>query len=158
PYFHAGRLTLKVATKTGALALRVVDRALGLRFLADLSEFFLAFDGMYDGFKERAERVFALLRAPTSGFVLVAGPASQALDEAVYFRARLGEKRMPLFGIVVNRLHPDPAAPTSAARRAGREPEIDADLEARLLEIYRDEQTVARADRKRVGRLEVDTG
>src|SRR5262249_46348546 len=79
-------------------------------------------------------------------------------DEAVYFHGRLREKRMPLLGIVVNRLHPDPAAPTSAARRAGREPEIDADLEARLLEIYRDEQTVARADRKRVGRLGVDRG
>jgi anion-transporting ArsA/GET3 family ATPase len=158
PYFHAGRLTLKVATKTGALALKIADRALGLRFLADLSEFFLAFDGMYDGFKERAERVFALLRAPTSGFVLVAGPTVQALDEAVYFHGRLREKRMPLLGIVVNRLHPDPAAPASGGRRAGREPDIDEDLEARLLEIYRDEQTVSRAERKRVGRLEVDTG
>jgi hypothetical protein len=46
PYFVAGRLTLKVATKTGALALRLVDRYLGLQFLQDLSEFFLAFEGV----------------------------------------------------------------------------------------------------------------
>ena len=158
PYFHAGRLTLKVATKTGALVLNVVDRALGLRFLADLSEFFLAFEGMYDGFKERAERVYTLLRARTSGFVLVAGPATQALDEAVYFHGRLRDKDMPLLGIIVNRLHQDPAAGASGAPRSAREVEIDADLEARLLEIYRDEQVVARAERKRIARLEVDTG
>ena len=54
----------------------LVDRYLGLQFLQDLSEFFLAFEGMYDGFKERAARVFALLREPSSGFVLVASPAA----------------------------------------------------------------------------------
>jgi anion-transporting ArsA/GET3 family ATPase len=158
PYFQAGRLTLKVATKTGALALKLADRALGLRFLADLSEFFLAFEGMYDGFKERAERVYALLREPASGFVLVAGPAPQALDEAVYFHRRLREKEMPFVGIVVNRLHPDPSTAARAARRSQREAEVDADLEERLLEVYHDQQAVARAERKRVARLEVDTG
>jgi anion-transporting ArsA/GET3 family ATPase len=158
PYFQAGRLTLKVATKTGALALKLADRALGLRFLADLSEFFLAFEGMYDGFKERAERVYALLREPASGFVLVAGPAPQALDEAVYFHRRLREKEMPFVGIVVNRLHPDPSTAARAARRSQRAAEVDADLEERLLEVYHDQQAVARAERKRVARLEVDTG
>ena len=54
PYFVAGRLTLKVATRTGAIAFRLADRFLGLQFLQDLSEFFLAFESMYDGFKERA--------------------------------------------------------------------------------------------------------
>ena len=49
PYFVAGRLTLKVATRTGALSLKLADRVLGLQFLQDLSEFFLAFEGMYDG-------------------------------------------------------------------------------------------------------------
>ena len=61
PYFVAGRLTLKVATRTGALALKLADRFLGLQFLQELSEFFLAFGSMYDGFKERAQKV---VRAP----------------------------------------------------------------------------------------------
>src|SRR5712691_3033012 len=74
PYFVAGRLTLKVATRTGALALKLADRVLGLQFLQDLSEFFLAFEGMYAGFKERAGRVRALLRSDGAGFVLVASP------------------------------------------------------------------------------------
>ena len=62
--------------------LRLVDKYLGLQFLQDLSEFFLAFEGLYDGFKERAGRVHALLRDPRSGFVLVASPSSLTLAKS----------------------------------------------------------------------------
>jgi hypothetical protein len=58
----------------------------------------------------------------------------------------------------VNRLHPDPATAAPAARRTHREAEVDADLEERLLQLYNDQQAVARAERRRVARLEVDTG
>ena len=75
PYFRAGRLTVQVATRTGAALLKIADRFLGLQFLSELSEFFLAFEGMYDGFRARAAEVQALLRSPSTGFVLVAGPA-----------------------------------------------------------------------------------
>ena len=157
PYFSAGRLTIKVATRTGAAALRLADRFLGLQFLQDLSEFFLAFGGMYDGFKERAARVYGLLRDPSSAFLLVASPAPAALDEALYFHRRLEEKRMPFLAFVVNRVHLDPAAATP---RGGAETELslDPDLARRLVEVYRDQQTLARVERRGVGRLEVDTG
>jgi anion-transporting ArsA/GET3 family ATPase len=154
PYFVAGRLTLKIATRTGAAALRLADRYLGLQFLQELSEFFLAFEGMYDGFKERAGRVHALLRCAGSGFVLVASPAPQALGEALYFYERLSEKEMPFIGFVVNRLHPEPVAERRPDR--GASVTIDADLSARLLEIHRDQQHLARAERRALARLEVD--
>ena len=111
-----------MATRTGRHRLKLADRFLGLQFLQDLSEFFLAFEGMYDGFKERAAEVHALLRAePYSGFVLVAGPQPLALEEALYFHRRLAEKRMPFVGFVVNRVHTDPARERARAarRRAG---------------------------------------
>jgi anion-transporting ArsA/GET3 family ATPase len=162
PYFVAGRLTLKIATRTGAIALGLVDKFLGLQFLQDLSEFFLAFEGMYDGFKERAARVRDLLRDPSSGFVLVAGPSSQALEEALYFHRRLAEKDMPFVAQIVNRVHPDPAREEEAGARSGRgrplEPRIDPDLAKRLAEVFRDQQTLARVERRRIDRLEVDAG
>jgi anion-transporting ArsA/GET3 family ATPase len=158
PYFIAGRLTLKVATRTGAAALRLADRYLGLQFLQDLSEFFLAFEGMYDGFKERAGRVHALLREAGSGFVLVASPARLMLDEAMYFYERLREKRMPFIGFIVNRLHPDPAAAGRQRRGpAHDEADVEAGLAARLVDVYRDQQKVARAERRALARMEVDT-
>jgi anion-transporting ArsA/GET3 family ATPase len=156
PYFVAGRLTLRIATRTGALAFSLVDRYLGLQFLQDLSEFFLAFEGLYDGFKERAGQVFDLLRDPASGFVLVASPARLALDEALYFHRRLSEKRMPFVGLIVNRLHPDPTAGPRAA--PGTAPRLPAAFVARLVATHRDLRTLARSERRSLTRLEVDTG
>ena len=158
PYFVAGRLTLKVATRTGALALKLADRFLGLQFLQDLSEFFLAFESMYDGFKERAEKVYALLRDEAPAFVLVAGPAAAALGEALYFHGRLEEKRMPFVAFVVNRTHPLPEA---GARRAPRgAPPAPRPRASRSAcgPCARTTGALGRAEAKAVGRLEVDTG
>jgi anion-transporting ArsA/GET3 family ATPase len=157
PYFVAGRLTLKVATRTGAVALRIADRFLGLQFLQDLSEFFLAFEGMYDGFKRRAARVHSLLREPSSGFVMVAGPSPLALEEAVYFHRRLTEKGMPFVALVVNRVHVDPAREArSRPRRRGRA-DVPPELGRRLVDTLREQQVLARVERRAVARLEVDT-
>ena len=94
PYFFAGRLTIKVATQAGAIALKLVDRLLGLDFLRDLSEFFLAFEAMYDGFKERAGKVHALLRDPHSAFLLVAmvAAAMSSLDSVLLVTAATTER------------------------------------------------------------------
>jgi anion-transporting ArsA/GET3 family ATPase len=155
PYFVAGRLTLKVATRTGAVALRLADRFLGLQFLQDLSEFFLAFESMYDGFKQRAARVHSLLREPSSGFVMVAGPSPLALEEALYFHRRLTEKGMPFVAFIVNRVHLDPARQSRPPRRRARS-DVRPELASRLLETLREQQVLARVERRTVARLEVD--
>jgi anion-transporting ArsA/GET3 family ATPase len=153
PYFVAGRLTVKVATRTGALALKLADRVLGMQFLKDLSEFFLAFEGMYDGFKERAAQVQRLLRDPSSAFVLVAAPVKASLEEALFFHARLREAGMPFVGFVVNRVHPDPAAARPARGAEARPVKLDRDLKRRLLEVFQDQQALARAERRRLAWL-----
>ncbi|HXY40445.1 MAG TPA: ArsA-related P-loop ATPase [Vicinamibacteria bacterium] len=155
PYFAAGRITLKVATRTGAIALRLADRFLGLQFLADLSEFFLAFESMYAGFKERAFRVYALLRDPSSSFVLVTGPQPLALEEGLYFHRRLDEKGMPFLGFVVNRVHLDPARELRGDR--GGRIRLEPELTGRLVETLREQQVLAAVERRAIARLEVDT-
>jgi anion-transporting ArsA/GET3 family ATPase len=153
PYFVAGKLTLKVATRTGALALSLADRFLGLQFLQDLSEFFLAFEGMYEGFKERAARVHALLRDESSGFVVVTSASRLALDQAAYFHGRLRESGMPFVVFVANRVHGEPAG-GEGRKAAGR---LDDDLVRALQEVYRDQQRLARHDARALARLEADT-
>jgi anion-transporting ArsA/GET3 family ATPase len=142
------------------MALDLADRLLGLQFLKDTSEFFLAFDGMYDGFKQRADRVHALLRDPTSGFLLVSSPARPSLEEARYFHARLLEKEMPFIAYVVNRTHLFPAARRSRRGAAGAGPvqTLERELAERLVALYRDQQTLARVERAAIARLEVDAG
>jgi anion-transporting ArsA/GET3 family ATPase len=153
PYFVAGRLTLKVATRTGAIALKLADRVLGMQFLQDLSEFFLAFEGMYEGFKERAAQVQGLLRDRSSAFVLVAAPAKASLEEAVFFHQRLREAGMPFVAFIVNRVHPDPAA--TRPPRGGSPPpaKLDRDLKQGLIEVFQDQQALARAERRHIRRL-----
>jgi anion-transporting ArsA/GET3 family ATPase len=155
PYFAAGKLTIKVATRTGAAALKLADRFLGLEFLQDLSEFFLAFESMYDGFKERATRVHALLRDASSGFVLVAAPSPLALEEALYFHRRLTEKEMPFVAFIVNRTHPDPGR-TDTRGRGRRVASLPPALAAKLVETFREQQTLAGVEHRAVARLEVD--
>jgi len=155
PYFVGGRLTVKVATRTGAALVRILDRFMGLQFLQELSEFFLAFEGMYDGFRKRAAEVHALLRAESTGFVLVAGPQPQALEEALFFHHRLVEKRMSFVVFLVNRVHSDPAR-ERLARRAGRAV-VAPELCALLTTTLREQQVLARVERRAVARLEVDT-
>jgi anion-transporting ArsA/GET3 family ATPase len=153
PYFVAGQLTLKVATRTGAIALRLADRFLGMQFLQDVSEFFLAFEGMYDGFKRRAQQVHAMLRDGSAGFLLVSGPSPSALEEALYFRRRLEEKSMPFVAFVVNRVHTDPGR--EAPRRAGTA-RIAPALAAKLAETLAEQRVLAGVERRAIARLEVD--
>ena len=155
PYFKAGRLTVQVATRTGAALVRIADRFMGLRFLQELSEFFLAFEGMYDGFRARAAEVQALLRSPSTGFVLVAGPQAQALEEALYFHRRLFEKQLPFVAFVVNRVHADPARERGA--RGGSGARVAPGLAAKLTLTLREQQVLARVERQAIARLEVDT-
>jgi anion-transporting ArsA/GET3 family ATPase len=155
PYFVAGRLTLKVATRTGALALKMADRVIGLQFLQDLSEFFLAFEGMYEGFKQRAGQVQQLLRDSASGFVVVAGPSHSSLEEAAYFHRRLSEAAMPFVSFVVNRVHPDPAEMSTNGRaERAQKVRVRHELARPLLEVYQDQQALARAERRHIGRFE----
>src|SRR6185295_19364025 len=118
------------------------------------SEFFLAFEGMYAGFKERAGRVRDLLRSPEAGFVVVASPAALTLDEAVYFHRRLDDNEMPFVAFVVNRVHPDPAQGFPATREAA---DIDDDLAEALVDVFQDQRRLAKADRHNLAELK-ETG
>jgi anion-transporting ArsA/GET3 family ATPase len=57
-----------------------------------------------------------LLRAPGTAFLVVAAPEDDALREASYFVERLDTERMPLAGLILNRVQRVPAAHLSAAR------------------------------------------
>ena len=71
---------------------------------------------MFGGFRERAEDTYRLLQTPGTAFLVIATPEPDALREASYFVERLSQDRMPLAGLILNRVHPSPAARLSAAR------------------------------------------
>jgi anion-transporting ArsA/GET3 family ATPase len=83
----------------------VLRRLTGVDLLEDLSEFFQAFSGMAEGFRERARRVTELLADKETSFLVVCGPQGEPISEAVYFHRKLVEARMPFGGVIVNKVH-----------------------------------------------------
>jgi anion-transporting ArsA/GET3 family ATPase len=131
---------------------KMVRRVTGSELLAEVGEFFAAFEGMYDGFKERAGLVYDQLKHPSTAFVVVATPEGPALREAAYFAGRLAADRMPLGALVVNRIHRAGAVPgVPAPARAGlRAAGADGRLLADLLELHDTLETLAAAEQRRV--------
>jgi anion-transporting ArsA/GET3 family ATPase len=111
-----GRAYLKVLNAGFGMVTGVLTKILGTQVLKDMQTFVSALDTMFGGFRERADYTYQLLRAPGTAFLVVAAPEPDALREASYFVERLGEERMPLAGLILNRVQRPPAAQLSAAR------------------------------------------
>jgi len=97
------------------LVTKAVTTIIGGQVLSDMQAFVSAFDTLFGGFRQRAQRTFELLQAAGTSFVVVAAPEPDALREAAYFVERLSEEQMPLAGLVVNRVSVQPPVDLSAA-------------------------------------------
>ena len=113
---RAGMSYMKVLNAGFSMMTSVLTKILGAQVLKDAQTFVSAFDTMFGGFRERAEWTYRLLQAPGTAFLVVAAPEPDALREASYFVERLDAERMPLAGLILNRVHLSPAARLSAAR------------------------------------------
>jgi anion-transporting ArsA/GET3 family ATPase len=83
----------------------VMTKVLGAGIIRDVQTFVTAFEALFGGFRQRATSTFALLSSRHTTFLVVATPQRDALREAAYFVDRLTEERMPLSGLVLNRVH-----------------------------------------------------
>ena len=128
PAFAAGRVGFKVFQRGVQRVLRTLEKVSGVGFLQDISEFLLAFEGMSEGFRERAHKVQGLLFGPETAFLLAAGPARESVTNALSFLDKLAQSRAGVVGVVVNRVHcwPDGAEPDAPASGASREEGVSA--------------------------------
>jgi anion-transporting ArsA/GET3 family ATPase len=86
--------------------LRTVSKVVGGDVIEDAIAFFAAFEGMEEGFRNRAQVVLELLSDPKTAFVLVAAPRRDTVEEAHFFAARLRDAGIPVRALIVNRMHP----------------------------------------------------
>jgi len=96
----------KLLTSGFGLVTGALGKLLGSGLLSDVQSFVSALDTMFGGFRQRAEATYKLLQAKGTSFVVVAAPEPDALREASFFARRLAEEKMPLAGLVLNRVHP----------------------------------------------------
>ncbi|HUS61875.1 MAG TPA: ArsA-related P-loop ATPase [Acidimicrobiales bacterium] len=100
------RAYLKAVSMATQALTRTISKVVGGEVVADAIAFFQAFEGMEEGFRNRAQHVLGLMSDPTTAFVLVTSPRRDAVEEATFFAQRLGASGISVEGLVVNRLHP----------------------------------------------------
>jgi len=112
----AGRPFGRVINAGFSVMTGAMTKLLGGQLLRDAQTFITAFDTVFGGFRERADATYRLLQAPGTSFLVIATPEPDALREASYFVERLAEERMPLAGLILNRVHTAGGSQLSAAR------------------------------------------
>jgi len=135
------RTTLRVAGFAVQAFLRTVSKVVGTEVIDDIVAFFRAFEGMEQGFRERAASVTDLLADGRTAFVLVTSPRRDAVEEAQYFAARLRESDLAVGALVVNRVHPDFGEQQDVDRLRARSAALAARAEDRVAPDARDAAT-----------------
>jgi len=101
-----GRGIGRLVTGAVGLAMRAMSTILGSQMLSDAAAFVQSLDSTFGGFRQKAERTYALLKRRGTQFVVVSVAEPDALREASFFVDRLSEEAMPLAGLILNRTHP----------------------------------------------------
>jgi anion-transporting ArsA/GET3 family ATPase len=148
-------LGMRVLGRGSSVVFSILRRVTGLDLIEDLSEFFGAMSGMVGGFRERAKKVSELLEAPETTFVIVCGPASEPVDEAIYFHRKLVEAEMPFGGVIVNRVHTDARVPDPGPDLGERLEQLlgDPDLAGRVTDNFSDYRALAERDAANIAKL-----
>jgi anion-transporting ArsA/GET3 family ATPase len=131
-----------------------LKRITGVDLIADLATFFQLLGDMTADFRQRATQVEALLRAPSTAFVLVTSAAREPIDEAIWFAQRLQADGLPFAGVIVNRVHHDllgDRPPREVRRSLARV--LPPGLAVRVAENFRDYHVLARRDDQNLARL-----
>ena len=146
---------MKLFGRGTSMMFSILRRITGVNLLEDLAEFFQAFSGMVDGFRERARRVNELLADDQTSFLVVCAPQGEPISEAVYFHRKLVEAGLPFGGVIVNKVHygwdlpDDPGALTDELAEALSDP----DLADRVVANLADYAALSARDRHNVEHL-----
>jgi len=144
----------KVVGRGSSMVFGVLKRITGLDLLSDLSEFFTAMSGMVDGFRERAKRVNELLGDPATAFLIVCGPQGEPIEEAVYFHRKLVEAKLPVGGVIVNKVHYETEEDLAEGQVTDElEEMLGGDLAERVASNFADYQALAQRDARNVEHL-----
>ncbi len=125
-----GRAYLRAFTNVVGGVTGLMTRLLGAQILGDVQTFVAALDTMFGGFRERAEHTYARLQDEGTAFLVVATADPDALREASYFVERLDAERMPLAGLVINRVQTTAVPSLSAERSLAAAEQLEEQVEA----------------------------
>jgi anion-transporting ArsA/GET3 family ATPase len=151
-----GRGIGRLVTGAVGLAMRALSTVLGSQMLADASAFVQSLDSTFGGFREKADRTYALLKRRGTQFVVVSAAEPDALREASFFVDRLSHEGMPLAGLILNRTHPTLAG-LHVERAVDAAEELESDdpdsLAVSVLRIHADRAQTAKREVRLLSRF-----
>ena len=164
----AGRAGLGIFSMGTSYVMKTLAKFTGTQLLDEFATFLRNFSVLFDGLKERGQRVREVLTSDESTFVVVTAPDPLTLDEAIYFYKKLGAESVTVGGFVVNRIHDfgfqreelnRPAVSYAAHLRsavptlADADESVARDLAERLLQNGREFAVIEEVDRSSIHRL-----
>jgi anion-transporting ArsA/GET3 family ATPase len=156
-----GRGIGRLVTGAVGLAMKALSTVLGSQMLSDAAGFVQSLDATFGGFREKADRTYALLKRRGTQFIVVSAAEPDALREASFFVDRLSEERMPLAGLILNRTHPMLCSlpverAIDGAKTLETEPEATdgtKDLARAVLEIHADRASTSKREIRLLSRF-----
>jgi anion-transporting ArsA/GET3 family ATPase len=136
PYEKRRGLASRIFDAGSGMFIRTISRFTGTELLEDLAELLSGFQGMFQGFRDRAGAVRTILAAPDTTFMVVSTPSPSGVVDARAFRDRLMERQLRVGGVILNRATPDPflpgegPAPEALAAALAEAPALAVRLEA----------------------------
>jgi anion-transporting ArsA/GET3 family ATPase len=131
-------------TRVAGLVLGAIRRITGSAMLEDLVTFLGLLGGMVDALRERSLDVKRLMRAPSTGFLIVTSPEPAPVEEAIFLARGLDAAGMGRCGLIINRVHTagrsDRRAPETVARL---EPSLGRELAAKVAKAHAEVQLLA---------------
>lgn len=144
------RMGLRALELGAQLMLRTMAKVAGGQVVADTVQFFTEFEGMEQGFRERAERAEQLLHSEQTTFALVCTPRRDTIDDALNLVSELSRAGAQVSQVVVNRCYPrfEPLrADVSAGLSGTSVASLVANLEELALVSSKEEEELERLSR-----------
>jgi anion-transporting ArsA/GET3 family ATPase len=117
-------LGLRFLDSASGRAQSVIARFTGGEMLDELGDFLVLLKDLYEPLTRRTRDFVALLAGRDTAFLVVTAPQPTVLSEATFFAGELVRRKLPLSGVIVNRLTPRPHDALAAI--------VGADLDDRL--------------------------
>jgi anion-transporting ArsA/GET3 family ATPase len=153
-FIAPGGLTARLFGRPTAMVFSIFARVTGVDTLADLSRFFRSVSGVIEGFGERTRGVAALLREPSTRFLIVTSPEPEPAKEAVFLAEGLTARDMSHGELIVNRVHSDGLGGHSPEQvKELLEPQLGDRLAARVAHNLGDFDVLVERDRHTIAQL-----
>jgi anion-transporting ArsA/GET3 family ATPase len=145
-------VSIGVTPLVGAL-----KRITGVDLVSEITTFLGMLGPLSGSFSARARGVDQLLASDQTAFLLVCSAQTEPIDEAIWFRQSLRQRRLSLAGVVVNRFHHDHGGDGKVSTAAlAKLLDGNRDLAARVAATFADYHVLAARDDANLSRLRAE--